>query len=45
MSLKDKERLKELVFRGIKVSALISYDYFCGESEKDNPSNLESEVG
>ncbi len=33
MSLKDKESLKELAFRGIKVSTLISYAYFCGEPE------------
>jgi hypothetical protein len=29
----EKEYLKELTFRGLKASALISYAYFCGEHD------------
>jgi hypothetical protein len=35
MTDEEKEYLKELAFKGLKVSMLISYAYFCGDPEKE----------
>lgn len=39
MSAEDKEYLKELAFRGVKASAMVSYAYFCGEEEEKKVNN------
>jgi hypothetical protein len=36
MTSEEKEELKELAFRGLKASAMVSYAYFCGEPDLNN---------
>lgn len=36
MTKYQKEYLKELAFKGIRASALVSYAYFCGEPTKED---------
>ena len=35
MTKEHKDYLKELSFRGVNASALVSYAYFCGEPSKE----------
>lgn len=39
MTLEDKEYYKELAFRGLKASILVSYGYFCGEPKLEENKN------
>lgn len=40
----EKEYLKELAFRGLKASILVSYAYFCGEYDNRGENGIRNRL-